>query len=106
MSQNNIIVLLSTVFVFHIYLLCINANSDEKNINVDYDNQIKLQISENINQTHDYGCADEFTLTINKHWSKSPLPKVITNYIVPIIFTALMLFGCCGNFLIIFIYNQ
>lgn len=105
MSQNNIIVLFSILFVFHKMLLCINANSDETNINVNCSNQIALKISQDINQTHGCGCTDEFTRMINVHWSKQP-QNTKTNYIVTFIFTFMMLVGFCGNLLIIYLYNK
>lgn len=48
--------------------------------------------------------TDDYMQLINSHWFKFEPPNAMSHYILGSLYTAIMLFGCFGNFLVIFMY--
>jgi len=53
----------------------------------------------------DYGFyTDDYIKLINDHWLKFMPPKPASHYILRSLYVFIMVFGCLGNFLVIFMY--
>lgn len=50
--------------------------------------------------------TDDYMRLINNHWFKFEPPNTTSHYILGILYTVIMMFGCFGNSLVIFMYTK
>lgn len=50
--------------------------------------------------------TDDYMLLINSHWFKFRPPKPTSHYVLGFLYTVIMMFGCFGNSLVIFMYTK
>lgn len=48
--------------------------------------------------------TDDYVRLINGHWFKFMPPGPTAHYVLAVLYTVIMVFGCSGNFLVIFMY--
>lgn len=50
--------------------------------------------------------TDDYMLLINSHWFKFEPPNPMSHYVLGFLYTVIMMFGCFGNSLVIFMYTK
>lgn len=58
-----------------------------------------------VNLWKDHGLyTDDYIKLINNHWLKFMPPNPTSHYVLGLLYTVIMVFGCTGNSLVIFMY--